>query len=381
MAALLESVLGGQVDTGAAHQLATRSGGNPMFLRELVRSAFDAAVLVRRLGVWTLHGEWALGQRLADLVPLRVEVWLGLSRRLVELLALAEPMRLGLVGVLVPEAPGAVVESAEEQGLITVAAEGTEQLVRLGHPLYADAVRAALPVSRRLRLFGELADALRPTSTVEELRLGLYQLEAWMVARAGRAARAEPPGPSAGRRSARRFARAAVEAGGGVAAALELANLLAHAQRHDEAEAVLGGLDPSDLSPAERVTVVATRAMSLSFAPQRPQAALAVLDEAADLGPLPMLQTVRGGALMRAARMAEAVELSEALLRDETMPPPVRPDALLHGDRRVRHDGSPRAGAGRGAAGRAAAGRLGHRRSGGSAHAAPVGRAGPFRRR
>lgn len=360
---LLERALGGQVDTGAVHRLGVRSGGNPLFLRELVRAALADRVLRQHLGVWTLTGEISFGPRLADVFPTRVRALAPPVRRVVELVALAEPVPLEILAALTDPAG---LEAAEEAGLILVTRPGDTTLpvgpstpvgpppghlpvsahlslpghlplpVRLWHPLYGEAVRASLPASRRLRLYGELARTGRDTSAptggehrvadVVALRLGWWELEAGHhhepgpLLRLCRLARPLDAG------LAERFATAAVAAGGGVPAGLELADLLVHAQRHDEAEAVLGGLDQTTLSLAERATVTVTRALSLSFAPQRPEAALAVLAEAGDLGPAaaPMLDVVRAAALMRAGQVAAAAGIATRLATDEGLAPPVR---------------------------------------------------------
>ncbi|HEY0932485.1 MAG TPA: ATP-binding protein, partial [Trebonia sp.] len=59
--ALLESVLGGDVEDRLTRLLLHRTGGNALLLRELVRSAAGSGALVRRHEVWSLAGELPLG--------------------------------------------------------------------------------------------------------------------------------------------------------------------------------------------------------------------------------------------------------------------------------------------------------------------------------
>ncbi len=329
VAILLERVLGGQVDTGTARELARRSAGNPLLLRELVRAALAADVLADRHGVWRLGAELPFGDRLADLVPARLESLTDAQRRAVELLALAEPLEPMLLG---GRRADAIVESLEDQGLVSVdLSVPGRRLVRFNHPLFAEAVRARLTASRRVRRYGELADATAAGSGAEvgELRRGLWELEA---------ARAQPveallrlsglAGPLAPN-LAERFARAAVTAGGGVPAALHLAAVLAHSHRHAEAEQVLAELGtPAD--PAERVAVLATRAMSLSFAPHQPARALALLDEAPDLAEVPAIRALRATALMRLGDFPAGEEIATPMVGDETLPPAARLYAALN---------------------------------------------------
>jgi AAA ATPase domain len=53
---LLVSALGGPVDAAAVRELAGRSRGNPMFLRELVSGALGTGVLAEVGGLWRLQG-------------------------------------------------------------------------------------------------------------------------------------------------------------------------------------------------------------------------------------------------------------------------------------------------------------------------------------
>src|SRR5271154_6541280 len=54
---LLASVLGGPVDAATVQELAGRSRGNPMFLRELVSGALEHGALTEAGGLWRLEGE------------------------------------------------------------------------------------------------------------------------------------------------------------------------------------------------------------------------------------------------------------------------------------------------------------------------------------
>ena len=69
---LLASALGGPVDAAAVRELAARSRGNPMFLRELVHGALETGALVEAGGLWRLQGALFPSVRLVELVAPRL---------------------------------------------------------------------------------------------------------------------------------------------------------------------------------------------------------------------------------------------------------------------------------------------------------------------
>ena len=89
---LLASALGGPVDAATVRELAARSRGNPMFLRELVNGALETGALVEAGGLWRLEGALSPTVRLAELVALRLGDLSQPERSVLELLALGEPL-------------------------------------------------------------------------------------------------------------------------------------------------------------------------------------------------------------------------------------------------------------------------------------------------
>src|SRR5271163_4713439 len=89
---LLVSALGGQVDEATVRELASRTQGNPMFLRELVDGALETEVLFESGGLWRLEGALVPTDRLVELVALRLGNLSGSERSVLELLALGEPL-------------------------------------------------------------------------------------------------------------------------------------------------------------------------------------------------------------------------------------------------------------------------------------------------
>jgi DNA-binding CsgD family transcriptional regulator len=157
---LLHLALGGPIEAGAGREFWDVTGGNPLYVRELVAGALETGALVERSGVWHLDEPVPATARLADLVGQRIAGLPGAARAVVELLALCQPLELSYLDTAVP--PG-VLESLERAGLVTIAvAEGE---VRLAHPLHAKVVRDAMPRSRARSILLSQADRLEAAAT------------------------------------------------------------------------------------------------------------------------------------------------------------------------------------------------------------------------
>jgi len=71
--ALVETVLGDPVEEAALDWIAEVSRGNALYVRELVRGAVEAGVLVRSPGFWRLDGRITASPSLVDLIVQRME--------------------------------------------------------------------------------------------------------------------------------------------------------------------------------------------------------------------------------------------------------------------------------------------------------------------
>lgn len=173
---LLGSVLGGQVDTAAAANLAERSRGSALFLRELVGSALAGGALAKDAGVWRLTGRFEPSRRLAELVEGELVDLDPDERSLMELLAYA-----GVLGV--PELDAItkpeVLERLERRGLLTVTAEDDRVEARLAHPVHGEVIRARLPGMAVKNIARRLADVLEASgvSSKDDLRIGMWRLD------------------------------------------------------------------------------------------------------------------------------------------------------------------------------------------------------------
>ncbi|GIJ19878.1 LuxR C-terminal-related transcriptional regulator [Micromonospora lutea] len=253
-AAMLNAIVGGQVDSGSTDRLGRLSAGNPLLLRELVYAATNSGELVERYGVWTWTGRLDLAPSLTELIDIRIGQLTPGVRAVVELVAFGEPLGLRLLHQAVEQHD---VEYAEERGLITMVESDRRLDVRLAHPLYGEVVRRQCPVSRTRRLQANLADLLEKVGKrrredllrVARWRLasGTAQDPAMLIAAAAEAfAHYDVP-------LATRLARAALDTDGGFDAAELLATILMFADRPAEALGVLDAV-ATDAGQEERLS-------------------------------------------------------------------------------------------------------------------------------
>ncbi|MCV7301484.1 AAA family ATPase [Mycobacterium barrassiae] len=227
-------------------------------------------------------------RRLAAMVNDHVATLPAGARRVLEYLAVDDPLPLAEVADLVGR--DAVAE-AESAGAITV----DDDLVRPAHPLFVDAVRAALggPELRRLRTdLVERLGAAPPRDVVAMLRLAVLALDsdrpqptAEIVAAAGEALRL---GDLV---LAERLGRAAVQRDAGLPARITLAYALAWQGRGRDADSVLAQVDPSTLSESELMAWALPLAANQFWMLSEPERATAFLKATRNKVSSPAAQT------------------------------------------------------------------------------------------
>jgi len=256
---LLTSALGGPVDAATVRELAGRSRGNPMFLRELVSGALETGVLIDAGGLWRLQGALSPTVRLAELVALRLGDLSQSERSVLELLALGEPLGPAELAQL---ADPLAVDALEERGLITSHTEGGRIEIRLAHPVYGDVVRAGISALRERAVSRSLAEVIE---AVGARRQGdLLKVATLRLMGGGGSAELLVSGALAARARheysfTERLARAAIEAGAGFEARFAAAEA-AHLQgRSGQAEQELAALATMATSDAEKARVALLR--------------------------------------------------------------------------------------------------------------------------
>ncbi|HET9258323.1 MAG TPA: sigma factor-like helix-turn-helix DNA-binding protein [Pseudonocardiaceae bacterium] len=293
---LLDRVLGGPLAVTSARRLFAATRGNVLWLRHLIDGELASGRLVRGSGVWHWVGEPRLSPALTTLIETRIGELPSEVRRVLELLALHEPLDLELLRSL---ATAAGVEDAAERKLITPRWVHGRWRARLAHPLYGEAVRARMNPIRTRRSRGQLAQALAAADEAQD-----------PIRRAVLAADSDlPPDPDlllAGATQAtllsdlvlaERLAHAARDHGAGFEAQLALAYLLSWQSRGEEAERECLGAEALADTDARRLRAAYCRAGNLFFLLDRMGDAHAVLDAAAGvevLGPQALFAVMSG---------------------------------------------------------------------------------------
>ena len=259
VAEAIAHALGGPVDDAVVAELAERSRGNILFLRELMRGAFEKKVLRNDGGVWRLVGDLEPTDRLAELVDNRLGDLSHDERALLEVIAFGEPLgaaELAAFGRL------DVAESLERKALIATCVEGDRIVVTVSHPLYGDVLRARVPKLRARSIVQSLADAVG-TAEVDSgqqiLRTATWRMlagggDSRLMHEAAMLARWRYDFPLA-----EQLARAAIEAGAGFESEILLAELVGLQGRPAESEDAFTQLAEKASTSEEMLQVTLSR--------------------------------------------------------------------------------------------------------------------------
>ena len=279
-AELLESVLGGPLDSASANRLWGITQGNVLYLRQLVDGEREAARLAPAGGVWRWNGRPSLTPGLTELVEVRMGLLPSPVGDLLDVLALAEPLPLR---VLAEVSSREAVERAESMKLVETVAGPDQTEVRLAHPLFGEVRLARCGPLRARRLRGQIATALTSLASKhagDTLRLATLVIDSdldpdpVLLAQAANAALGLLDFALAAR-----LARAAVAAGAGFEAGRTLGFALSWSGRGAEADVALVELARSATSDVDRVRALFTRLGNLFFTLAQPLVAIEVLDE------------------------------------------------------------------------------------------------------
>ena len=278
---LLEAVLGGQVEADTAVRLWATSAGNVLYLSELMADAFDAGALAAHDGLWRWSGGIGPASRLAEVVETRLGGLNAGEAELLALVAFGEPLEVAAAEDLVPEATA----SLERQGLVEVTDDTTPGgVVRLGHPIYGEVVRARTGRGERTRLHRRLCEAIDRTGTAgggDPLRMALWQAAAGLSDDPGGLAEAAERANRMGDAgSAVGLAQAALAVGPSFRASLQLAAACNEQGRFSDAETVLAGLAEMCGDDRDRQSVAYQRMRALFYGLGRLEDACGVLEAA-----------------------------------------------------------------------------------------------------
>jgi DNA-binding NarL/FixJ family response regulator len=147
-ASLLKDALG-DVEPAAQRRVWALTQGVPLYVREVVRAAEAQGVLVQEDRRWRWTGSLAGSDRLHELIAERLRESAEEERRLVELLAIGEPLSMSLIEAL---GLGPQLSTADRHGLVALQEGGAADgpAVHLVHPLYGEVLRGEIsPVRAR----------------------------------------------------------------------------------------------------------------------------------------------------------------------------------------------------------------------------------------
>jgi DNA-binding CsgD family transcriptional regulator len=315
---LVGDALGGHVDGLTAQTLWATSGGNALFLRELVIGAVDARAFTESSGMWRLSGTLSPSTRLGEVVGLRIGSLDNAERAALEVVSVGEPVAVADLEALVP---AHAIDELERRGLVEVVVEGARQQVRMAHPIYGEVVRAGLPVRRRQQVARSLADRVEQQGArrrEDTLRVALWRLDGG----GGR------PGTLLdGARHARfafdvplaeRLARAAHAQAPSAETAYLLGETLDQLGRHEDAESMLAQAQELATDDRQRVIAVLARTANLfrglGRARESEEILVAAEREVADPALVGELRAQRAVHAAFEGRTAEALVLAEPLL-------------------------------------------------------------------
>jgi DNA-binding CsgD family transcriptional regulator len=253
---LAGAVLGGSVEPRLIDKLYDRSAGNLLLLRGLLSAGRENGALVRTDDGWQLRGPLHADRELYDLLEFRLRSLSPEELEVVEVLATAEVLEWEILrGICDADAAA----SLERRGLIQLVADGSHTLAQLNHPMLGEAATRCAGVVRSRQLNGMLAQALqkhletggrspRSPDVRGRIRLAQFMVRSDLTPDLDIVSEAAADALAMSNVVlGKELARFAVDRGGGLSAAIVLAEALSWLGRGDEAEAVLLDAEPDDV--------------------------------------------------------------------------------------------------------------------------------------
>ncbi|MBH0775264.1 LuxR C-terminal-related transcriptional regulator [Nocardia bovistercoris] len=322
---LVETVLGGTLEGLSADVMWESTGGNPLYLRNMVEGAVEAGALTEINGVWQLRGPTAVPSGLVALLDERLARAGEQVLDALKMLALYEPLEIGVLTELVGED---AVDAAEIAGLITIDKDDSPFRARFSHPLLGEVVRQRIGTvnasSRRSRIVAALRDQDLSTAAnrIRMARLCVdsdQPIDNDLLITASKDAVALSNLPLG-----ERLARAAMARGGGLPAAELLSRALLWQGRPQEAEEILAAFDPDQLDQLQLVQWGVPRAGLLFWSlgeVERGHELLALVDSRVELPVLRLIvDAARAAMAVHEARVTEGIEAAERVLEDPQSP-------------------------------------------------------------
>lgn len=317
---MIEAILCGPIDARSARRFWKLTGGNALFLRQLMKDQVAAGHMRQVAGVWLWDDHVAVSPSIDDMVGRQLSRLTSNLALVVDTLSQCEPLAVDVLCDLVRRRD---LEEAERLHLVAVERTGSTLMARLAHPLFGELRSTAAGELQLSRIRGRLAQRLAEdvdTDMHATVRRALLTLESDLK-----------PDPELFLLSARyamtlldleladRFATAAVDAGETEAAGLRAMNLVLLG-RGGQAEAVLQEMAGHDRPDRQHWSTV--RAANLIWMLGRPNEASAILDgltghSAADLAERAAVEACADAVL---ARCESAAQKAWAALNSPDLP-------------------------------------------------------------
>ncbi|GAB90023.1 helix-turn-helix transcriptional regulator [Gordonia rhizosphera] len=280
---LLLSTLKVPVDADATRRLWQLTGGNVLYLRNIVEHEVAAGRMVLCDGYWQWIGEPGISPGLVELIETRIGTLPEPVGEVIDVVAVAEPIELA---ALTRITDATAVEEAETRGLISVEPAGDGLEVRMAHPLYGQVRRRRAARTRLRRLRGLVASELASSERHDDLRVvvrrAALSLDSDLPPDADLLVRAAYGAVGlADLALADRLAQAAIRAGAGPDPHLVRAHALSWLGRGQEAEEVLAAMGTGDLSDRDRARFAFLRSSNMLWVLSDPQRAKELIDDAA----------------------------------------------------------------------------------------------------
>ncbi|WP_172798381.1 helix-turn-helix transcriptional regulator [Mycobacterium sp. GA-1285] len=281
-AALLTAVLSGPVHPDATRRLSMLTGGNVLYLRNIVEQEVADGRIVHADGSWRWVGDPVIPPGLVELVESRIGILPAPVGDVIDVVSVGEPIDLV---ALTSITDAAAVEEAEARGLIALENAGGGIEVRVAHPLYGEVRRRRAPTSRLRRLRGSVATELAASTDRDDIRVvvrrATLSLDSDLAPDPDLLVTAAYGAVWLGDLSlADRLAASASASGGGPEPKFVRAHALSWLGRGKDAEDVLAGIDRSRLTGHDRARLTFLRSSNLLWALGDPARAKALVDDA-----------------------------------------------------------------------------------------------------
>jgi DNA-binding NarL/FixJ family response regulator len=154
---IIETTLGGAVDSLSAKRFWKLTGGNMLLMRELLKDQIAAGRMRQVAGVWMWDERVAVSDSISGMVGRRLSGLAPGVALVVDILSQYEPLAVDMLCDLVHRHD---LEVAEQMNLVTVERCGSRLMARLAHPLFGELRRATAGELYLSRIRGKLAQRL-----------------------------------------------------------------------------------------------------------------------------------------------------------------------------------------------------------------------------